>query len=186
MRVSPRSSRKLYFKGQATIPSDTVCYPAKLAHGHIAALLEDPEIDTIFYPCMTYNIEEKLGDNHFNCPVVAYYPEVIRANCEALRKRALIFAHVGIHRPRDFKRRLWALLRQYAPELTKREVARARGRGICGIRRAHGASARAARRSSAARGRRDGRSSCSRAGPTTSTMRSTTASTSSFQDTARP
>ena len=125
VRVSPRSSRKLYFKGQATIPSDTVCYPAKLAHGHIAALLEDPQIDTVFYPCMTYNIDEKLGDNHFNCPVVAYYPEVIRANCEALRKKAMIFAHVGIHRPRDFKRRLWSLLRQYAPDLTKREVSRA-------------------------------------------------------------
>ncbi len=48
-------------------------------------------MDAIFYPCMSYNIEEKLGDNHFNCPVVAYYPEVIRANCLRCAKHALIF-----------------------------------------------------------------------------------------------
>ncbi len=55
--LSPESTRKLYIKGQRTIPSDTVCYPAKLLHGHVMALL-DEGVDTIFYPCMSYNFDE--------------------------------------------------------------------------------------------------------------------------------
>lgn len=81
--VSPPSTRNLYLRGQATIPSDTVCYPAKLMHGHIDALLR-MGADTIFYPCMSYNFDEHLSDNHFNCPLVAYYPEVAAANIRAL------------------------------------------------------------------------------------------------------
>ena len=68
--VSPFSTRKLYIDGQSTIPSDTVCFPAKLIHGHVDALLKQG-VKTIFYPCMSYNIDEHLGDNHYNCPVVA-------------------------------------------------------------------------------------------------------------------
>ena len=48
-------------------------------HGHVQTLI-DEGVKTIFYPCMSYNLDEKLGDNHYNCPVVAYYPEVIAAN----------------------------------------------------------------------------------------------------------
>ncbi|MCI2162032.1 MAG: acyl-CoA dehydratase activase-related protein, partial [Oscillospiraceae bacterium] len=66
--LSPLSSRELYIRGQSTIPSDTVCFPAKLTHGHVLSLL-DQGIDHIFYPCMSYNFDEKLGDNHYNCPV---------------------------------------------------------------------------------------------------------------------
>ena len=44
---------------------------------------------TIFYPCMSYNFDEKLGDNHYNCPVVAYYPEVIAANMDGARRADL-------------------------------------------------------------------------------------------------
>ena len=65
--LSPESTRSLYIKGQQTIPSDTVCYPAKLLHGHVMALLEEG-VDTIFYPCMSYNFDEHLSDNHYNCP----------------------------------------------------------------------------------------------------------------------
>ena len=79
--VSGRSSNELYLKGQNTIPSDTVCYPAKLVHGHIKALLAKG-VDVIFYPCMSYNFDEHISDNCFNCPVVAYYPELIRANMD--------------------------------------------------------------------------------------------------------
>ena len=74
--VSPFSNRKLYQSGQATIPSDTACFPAKLSHGHIHWLAEQG-VDAVFYPCMSYNLDEHLGDNHYNCPVVAYYPEVL-------------------------------------------------------------------------------------------------------------
>ena len=79
MVLSPESSRKLYLKGQRTIPSDTVCYPAKLLHGHVEALVEQG-VDNIWYPCMSYNNDEGIGDNHYNCPVVAYYPELLAAN----------------------------------------------------------------------------------------------------------
>ena len=82
--LSPESSRKLYIKGQRTIPSDTVCYPAKLLHGHVEALVE-MGADTIFYPCMSYNFNEKTSDNHYNCPVVAYYPELLAANVPELK-----------------------------------------------------------------------------------------------------
>ncbi|MCF0121522.1 MAG: 2-hydroxyacyl-CoA dehydratase, partial [Oscillospiraceae bacterium] len=82
--LSPESSRKLYLKGQRTIPSDTVCYPAKLLHGHTEALVE-AGVDAIWYPCMPYNHDEGIGDNHYNCPVVAYYPELLAANMSVLK-----------------------------------------------------------------------------------------------------
>ena len=68
--LSEESTRDTYYKGQQTIPSDTVCYPAKLCHGHIESLL-DKGVDFIFYPCMSYNADEGQSDNHYNCPVVA-------------------------------------------------------------------------------------------------------------------
>ncbi len=84
--VSKVSTRELYIAGQHTIPSDTVCYPAKLMHGHIEDLLERG-VKTIFYPCIPYNFDEKAGDNHYNCPVVAYYPELLEANIGRLSQR---------------------------------------------------------------------------------------------------
>ena len=82
--VSDISTRQLYQSGQNSIPSDTVCYPAKLMHGHIENLAEK-NITHIFYPCMTYNFDEKTGDNNYNCPIVAYYPEVLKANMNRLQ-----------------------------------------------------------------------------------------------------
>ena len=67
-----------------TVPSDSACYPAKLVHGHIESLL-DKGITNIFYPCVNFEQESDGADNHFNCPVVATYPEVIRNNMERLR-----------------------------------------------------------------------------------------------------
>ena len=99
--LSPLSNRQLYLAGQATIPSDTVCFPAKLMHGHVQHLI-DAGAKTIFYPSMTYNLDEHLGDNHFNCPIVAYYPEVLGANMEDLGKVRFFNAHIGIHRRSDF------------------------------------------------------------------------------------
>jgi predicted CoA-substrate-specific enzyme activase len=81
--VSPFSTRDTYLSGQATIPSDTICYPAKLMHGHIQYLI-DKGVKTIFYPCSSYNTDEGKGDNYFNCPIVAYYPEVLKHNIPAL------------------------------------------------------------------------------------------------------
>ncbi len=109
--LSPESTRSLYIKGQQTIPSDTVCYPAKLLHGHIMALLEEG-IDTIFYPCMSYNFDEHLADNHYNCPVVAYYPDLLGVNIPALKKIHYIHPNLGLHRPKDFEKKGAQLLLQ--------------------------------------------------------------------------
>ena len=79
--ISPQTTKPMYHKAQHSIPSDTACLPAKAVHGHIQWLL-DQKLERIFYPCMTYNVDEKISDNHFNCPLVAYYPETIKANME--------------------------------------------------------------------------------------------------------
>lgn len=109
--LSPESSRKLYLQGQHTIPSDTVCYPAKLLHGHVEALIEEG-VDAIWYPCMSYNSDEGIGDNHFNCPVVAYYPELLAANVPALKKARYLNPYVGLWRHRDFEKRISAIMEQ--------------------------------------------------------------------------
>lgn len=118
---SPESNRKLYFEGQHTIPSDTVCYPAKLLHGHIESLLEEKP-DAIFYPCMTYNLDEGLGDNHYNCPVVAYYPEVLDANITALEDVKFIYDYVGLHRRKDFSKKMTDIINSYIGGVTHKEV----------------------------------------------------------------
>lgn len=70
-----------------TIPSESVCYPAKLVHGHIMDLVERG-VDFIFYPCIVHeNREQRDSDNHFNCPIVSSYPEVIKNNVDALRRK---------------------------------------------------------------------------------------------------
>ncbi len=98
---SPFGSRALYLEGQHTVPSDTVCYPAKLMHGHLEYLLKQ-NLDGIFYPCMAYNFDEKISDNHYNCPVVAYYPEVLKANMKTLNEKNFIMDYLGPHNPKHF------------------------------------------------------------------------------------
>lgn len=123
--VSPRSTRKLYLKGQHTIPSDTVCFPAKLVHGHIEALLEEKP-DAIFYPCMSYNLDEGKGDNHYNCPVVAYYPEVIQANVKAVRQTTFIHDFVGLHNRKELPKKLTAILnRNFEQDFKGKQVKQA-------------------------------------------------------------
>ena len=119
--TSPLSSRELYLEGQSTIPSDTVCFPAKLMHGHVLKLV-DSGVKTIFYPCMSYNFDEKLGDNHYNCPVVAYYPEVIAANMTALDGLTFIHDYVGIHRRHDFPVKFHEILSRYFEGISLHEV----------------------------------------------------------------
>ena len=89
--LSPVSSKKIYELGLESIPSDTTCYPAKLAHGHVEWLI-DQGIRFIFYPCIAYETKETEGaNNHFNCPVVTSYPENIRNNVEEIEKRKVDF-----------------------------------------------------------------------------------------------
>ena len=119
--VSPFSNRKLYQSGQATIPSDTACFPAKLTHGHIRWLCEQG-VDAIFYPCMSYNLDEHLGDNHYNCPVVAYYPEVLEGNCPELNATKFIYDYFNLERRKDFYKKFQQALDKYFPGLDKKAV----------------------------------------------------------------
>ena len=122
VHTSPVSTRGLYLAGQATIPSDTACFPAKLSHGHIKALSQ-MQLDAIFYPCLTYNVDEGLGDNHYNCPVVAYYPEVLAGNCPELEGKKFIYDYVGIHRPKDFVHKMAkTVLPKYFGGISEKEV----------------------------------------------------------------
>ena len=86
VKLSPRSNKELYEQGMETIPSDTACYPAKIAHGHIQALI-DSGVPMIFYPGVVFEREErKETGNHFNCPIVQSYPDVIRNNVDDIRE----------------------------------------------------------------------------------------------------
>ncbi len=102
--VSDISTRDIYRLGQDTIPSDTACYPAKLMHGHMVNLMEKG-VERIFYPCMPYNFKEDGSDNHYNCPVVAYYPELIEANMSDLERIRYYNGYFGIHRKGDFAKK---------------------------------------------------------------------------------
>ena len=122
--VSPFSSRDIYLLGQNTIPSDTVCFPAKLMHGHIKYLV-DKGIKNIFYPCMTYTIDEHKSDNHYNCPVIAYYSEIIAGNMPEVSNINYIYDYVGLHREKDFKKKMYEILKKSFSDITLNEVKKA-------------------------------------------------------------
>lgn len=90
--LSGETTAQTYFRGMATVPSDSLCYPAKLVHGHIMDLIWRG-IKKIFYPCIPYNINDEThaSDNHYNCPVVASYAENIRSNMDILREKEIKF-----------------------------------------------------------------------------------------------
>ncbi|MBQ9900297.1 MAG: 2-hydroxyacyl-CoA dehydratase [Acholeplasmatales bacterium] len=106
------SNQKIYQMGQHTIPSDTACYPAKLVHGHIEKLINEG-YQNIFYPCMSYNIDEKKGDNHYNCPIVAYYPENIINNVGNIKKVTFISDFITIDDKKEFPKRMKLILDKY-------------------------------------------------------------------------
>ena len=82
--LSPFSSRKIYEMGMESIPSESECYPAKLAHGHVEWLIAQG-VNTIFHPCVFYERQENPNaQNHFNCPIVVSYPENLKNNVEAI------------------------------------------------------------------------------------------------------
>lgn len=125
--LSEKSSRNLYFKGQHTVASDTVCYPAKLAHGHIESLL-DQNADFIFYPCESYNLDEHDSTNHYNCPVVAYYPELLKANNERLNDANFIMPYVDLNDEKSTVRALKKALAKY--KLSARQIKKGLAEGF--------------------------------------------------------
>ncbi len=124
VEVSGLSSRRVYEKGQFSIPSDTACYPAKIMHGHMEVLLERG-VDAIFYPSLTYNVDERQSDNHYNCPVVAYYAELLRGNMDDLAQTRFLYPFLNINNRRELARELFACLHPVFPDVTKREVRQA-------------------------------------------------------------
>lgn len=104
VELSPRSSKKIYEMGMDTIPSDTACYPAKMVHGHIAALVKRG-VKTIFYPSIIYERKEhEEANNNYNCPMVISYPDVIAKNMDVLRQEGIRFINPFL--PYENKKRL--------------------------------------------------------------------------------
>lgn len=129
--VSEESSRDIYYKGQHTIPSDTVCYPAKLAHGHILSLFERGA-DFIFYPCESYNIDEGQSDNHYNCPVVAYYPELLKANVNELNDENFLHPYIDINLEKHFAEVMSKSLAKYG--VSKKDAKAVWNKGMAALR----------------------------------------------------
>ena len=89
--LSDKSTRKTYEEGMESMPSESVCYPAKISHGHIENLIKKG-IKTIFYPCMPYSRKEyEKADNHYNCPIVISYSEVLKNNVENIQAKNIKF-----------------------------------------------------------------------------------------------
>ncbi|WP_024621445.1 2-hydroxyacyl-CoA dehydratase [Metaclostridioides mangenotii] len=122
--ISDRSSKGLYEKGITSIASETVCYPAKLVHGHIENLI-NKGIKNIFYPSVTNeNKEDQNSDNYYNCPVVISYSEVIKNNVEELRTENINYMNpfISLNDKEKLKKRLYNELGRFFNNLSKRDI----------------------------------------------------------------
>ena len=125
VKTSGFSNRAMYIKGQGTIPSDTVCFPAKMMHGHIQTLIE-MGVDVIFYPGMTYHFDEHKGRRNYNCAVISGYPEVIAANTVNFGDITYICDYVGPHVRSKFPEKIKEILEnRLNTSFTKAEIKKA-------------------------------------------------------------
>lgn len=115
-----QSTRALYELGQFTIPSDTACYPAKIMHGHIIELI-NRKVNGIFYPCLPYNVDEKKSDNHYNCPVVAYYSELLSKNVEELSSVDYFYPYFNVNDKKQLSKEIYSYFGKRF-NLTKKEI----------------------------------------------------------------
>lgn len=122
--LSDLSSKKLYLSGQHTIPSDTACYPAKLTHGHIESLM-NKDVKNIFYPAMSYNFDEGISDDNYNCPVVAYYPEVIKNNVSRIKSYNFISPYLDLNSKKSTVENLYKSLKDNFEWIKKRDISKA-------------------------------------------------------------
>ena len=116
--LSDPSSKKTYEAGMESMPSESVCYPAKLSHGHVMNLLAKRP-DFIWFPCSKWERQEDEGaGNHFNCPIVASYPEALRLNIDELRDCETKFLNPWLpyDKKENLKRRLFAELVENFPD----------------------------------------------------------------------
>lgn len=121
VHFSAQSNRATYERGQFTIPSDTACYPAKIMHGHMIELM-DKGLDVLFYPGLSYNVDEHAGDNHYNCPVVAYYSELLIGNMERLKSIKFLYPYLSVNSRRELARTLYPCMHELDGSITKAEV----------------------------------------------------------------
>ena len=127
--LSKRSDQQTLTRGAESIPSENVCYPAKLSHGHIEDLL-DRGVRTIFYPCVPYEQNATpQADNHFNCPVVAFYPQVLAANVDGLRADDVryLMPFLNLNEPDHLPRRLVETFTDFGVTLAEAQAAVAAG-----------------------------------------------------------
>ena len=120
--ISRRSSRAVYEMGIGTIPSESVCYPGKLAHGHVMDLI-NRGVKFIFYPCIFYEEkEQKDANNHLNCPIVASYPETIKNNMEELKENNVKFMNpfLSLDNKDALKEGLYKAFEEFG--ISKREI----------------------------------------------------------------
>ena len=127
--LSSPSRRSTYEKGQFSIPSDTACYPAKLMHGHIEDLIERG-VDTIFYPCLSYNIDEGKSANHYNCPVVAYYSELLHGNMDSLKTVDFFYPYLNLDSEKILTRTLARAFREKGTPIPEKEIRAAVTKGF--------------------------------------------------------
>ncbi len=121
--LSPKSSKKIYELGIESIPSESECYPAKLAHGHVKWLI-DHGIKDIFYPCIPYEQNESPdANNHYNCPMVTSYAENIKNNMDELHDDSIHFMNpfLALDNPTALARRLYEELGE-AYDISKKEI----------------------------------------------------------------
>ena len=126
---SGHSSRQIYSKGQYSIPSDTACYPAKIMHGHVEDLIEKG-VDTIFYPGLTYNFNEKAGDNYYNCPVVAYYSELLAGNMESLKNVRFWYPYFNLNNEKMMQKQFFDFIIKEGIDVSRSEVNKAVHSGL--------------------------------------------------------
>ncbi|MFD3156087.1 acyl-CoA dehydratase activase-related protein [Haloimpatiens sp. FM7330] len=122
VELSARSSKKVYELGIETIPSESACYPAKITHGHIMNLI-NRGIKNIFYPCVPFERKEQEGaDNHYNCPIVTSYPEVIKNNMDIIKEKGINFMNpfFSLQDKKKLEKRLYEEFKKF--NVTKSEV----------------------------------------------------------------
>ena len=131
VELSPRSSRALYETGIESIPSESECYPAKIVHGHIMALIESGNRE-IFYPCIPYEqMELSSADNNYNCPIVTSYPENIKNNIEELSEKNILLRmpFLNLNEPKSL---LTELCREF-DHIPKREIKQALDKALAEV-----------------------------------------------------
>ncbi len=125
--LSPQSTRSIYELGIESIPSESECYPAKIAHGHISWLIREG-LKLIFYPCIPYERKEsEHSQNHYNCPIVTSYAENIKNNVEELKTEKVRFLHpfLALTNEEIATRRLVKVMTEEFPDMTPDEVSAA-------------------------------------------------------------